>query len=157
MDLLFGRKKRWTILRFERQHYEKYIKETSRNDYLINLEKLKYSSLQQLIERKTTNFNSSVKDSNLFSLYNHQLMKSDRTASRRERDRNFQELIKIDNYLKKSNLRKKYVFCLTKYYEGDIYVLQRLLSWGKQVKVIFPLELKNWLAEEINATWKLYR
>lgn len=54
-------------------------------------------------------------------------------------------------------INEEYVFCLANFYEEDIDVFLRLLSWGKNVKVILPLELKEKVFQEIQSMMKQYQ
>ena len=144
----FWKTKSWAILRFNREHYEKYIKGTSRESYLTNLEKPPFDSLQSLIEKESKKLNREVEDNLDSASYKHQKIKL--------KDEQLADLKIVEKNLLKSRSSKDYVFCLAKYYEGDSYVLQRLLAWGKQVKVLFPQKLKTEISEEIKATLQQY-
>ena len=137
----FWKQKKWTLVRFNRSHYEKYIQATSRNEVWFDLGLESIDSLPKLIKQKTKDFNR-IKNKD-FPIAEEGIYPA-RLQSIEKRSNNI-------------NNREKYVFCLAKYYEGDSYVLQRLLAWGKQVKVMYPQELKDKVAEEIKATWELYQ
>lgn len=137
----FWKPKKWTIVRFNRSHYEKYIQATSRDELWFDLDKINSTSLSKVIKDKTKNFNRINRT--IFPI----------VESRIDDD----QLKSIDKLLSNTNNLDKYVFCLAKYYEGDSYILQRLLSWGKQVKVLFPQKLKVQVSEEIKATWEMYQ
>ncbi|GAA6622107.1 TIGR03985 family CRISPR-associated protein [Scytonema sp. NUACC26] len=54
-------------------------------------------------------------------------------------------------------MNENYVFCIAKFYEEDIDVFLRILTWGKNVKVILPIELKEKIFHEIESTLKVYQ
>ncbi len=137
----FWKPKKWTIVRFNRSHYEKYIQATSRDELWFDLDQINSTSLSKVIKDKTKKFNRI--NGNIFPIVESRI------------DDN--QLKSLDKILSKTSHRGKYVFCLARYYEGDSYVLQRLLSWGKQVKVLFPQKLKIQVSEEIKATWEMYQ
>ena len=137
----FWKPKKWTIVRFNRSHYEKYIQATSRNELWFDLGVESLDSLPKLIKQKTKDFNR-IKNSD-FSIVEENIQ--------------YNQLQSVEKISNDTNNKEKYVFCLAKYYEGDSYVLQRLLAWGKQVKIMYPQKLKDRVAKEIKATWELYQ
>lgn len=142
----FWKEKQWMILGFKRDHYEKYIKGTSREDYLEEITDFNYQSLKELIQRKSKYL---IDDLNYLDLHPQKTINFGTEK--------LQELEYVVNNIIQSNPNNKYVFCLGKYYEGDSYILQRILAWGKQVKVVFPESLQDKIFKEIQPMLSLYR
>jgi CRISPR-associated protein (TIGR03985 family) len=71
----FWKTKSWAILRFNREHYTKYIEGTSRDSYLTNLEEYHFDSLQSLIERETKKLNQYIESDINNDFYKHQGIK----------------------------------------------------------------------------------
>ncbi|TFI52633.1 TIGR03985 family CRISPR-associated protein [Mastigocladus laminosus UU774] len=67
-----------------------------------------------------------------------------------------QDIFLIQQYLNEQ-VNEKYVFCIAKFYEEDIDVFLRILTWGKNIKVILPVDLKEKIVQEIKSTLKNYQ
>ncbi|WP_375495439.1 TIGR03985 family CRISPR-associated protein [uncultured Nostoc sp.] len=57
----------------------------------------------------------------------------------------------------RGQINEQYVFCIANFYEEDIDVFLRILSWGKNIKVILPFDLKEKIFQEIESTLKQYQ
>ncbi|MBD2436234.1 TIGR03985 family CRISPR-associated protein [Nostoc sp. FACHB-110] len=70
---------------------------------------------------------------------------------------NTREMSVIIKTLKAQHPKEQYVFCIAKFYAEDIDVFLRILTWGKNVKVILPLDLKNKIYTEIESALAVYQ
>ena len=137
----FWKPKKWMLLRFNRRHYNRYIANTSRGSIFREIDLDNWKTIELVVQQEHAQFKYYPKH----SWFGYQSAEFSPTPE------------EID-YLKKQTLSKhEYAFCLAKYYQGDSDVFLRLVSWGKNVKVLFPQQLQQQVLEEIKSTFQLYK
>jgi CRISPR-associated protein (TIGR03985 family) len=137
----FWRPKRWMLVRFNRPHYDNHIANSSRIRIFKKVDLTDVTRINSLIHQEAQNFQRNYGNYNLYQL-------PAPSCDWTEKD--------LKKLVEQGENGEQYVFCLAKYYEGDLYVIQRLLKWGKQVKVILPYSLQAQLLAEIKATYDQY-
>ncbi|MDJ0597496.1 MAG: TIGR03985 family CRISPR-associated protein [Crocosphaera sp.] len=118
------------LLQFDKNHYNLHIKDNLRSQFFREININNFSKIFQQV--------SGIYESKHKQEIRHQ----------------FESFLKLAQANPDS---KNYVFCLATYYEQDLAVRQRLLAWGKKVKVVFPKTLQQEILEEIHSTLQLYQ
>lgn len=118
------------LLQFEKHHYNLHIKSNQRS--------------QIFREINLNNFEDVYKTAG-------------QIIPPKDKQKTKQQIMSILKQAQANSPDNKYLFCLATYYEQEIAVLQRLLAWGKKVKVVFPETLQQEILEELRSTLKLYK